>query len=289
MSSLSLLKNPNLSFVMVDDCSQDSTSSVIRDWIEKDARFLYVKTEANSGISCALNHGLAASSADYIFRLDSDDITEENRVSLQLEKFKSDSKIALCTGNAYLIDSLGNKIGHRQSGYGFASSKAELYYFGNSIIHSSTAFRREVCNEVGRYSIRMTGVEDYDLWMRMVKLGKISNVNKQIIQYRIHDYQITSTFSKFRQVLVILCCSIHVSSSNIVIVDKLPDQIWQQLYNLTEGYMKQTDILQNWYELTNIQNRRSLNRIRLKVLIGVKRYSLVNKLSEEFKKVLSSG
>jgi len=68
--------NPNEStrceFIFVDDGSDDNSSEIIRDWINRDSRVRLVKLSRNFGHQAALDAGLSAASGDVVGVLDAD-------------------------------------------------------------------------------------------------------------------------------------------------------------------------------------------------------------------------
>lgn len=72
----------NLELVIVDDCTKDNSMDIIRNVLDSvhttDISVKIVRHEKNKGLSVARNTGIAHSSGDYLFFLDSDDkITDD--------------------------------------------------------------------------------------------------------------------------------------------------------------------------------------------------------------------
>ena len=55
-------------------------------------------------------------------------------------------------------------------------------------------FRKSSFIEVGGYRKSLTGVEDYDLWLRLGRKGSISNLDFPYTKYRISEGQYSKTF-----------------------------------------------------------------------------------------------
>ena len=68
--------------LIVDDCSPDSSMTIVRDLIEKNddksITFKIISHEKNKGLSEARNSGIKASTGDYLYFIDSDDDILEN-------------------------------------------------------------------------------------------------------------------------------------------------------------------------------------------------------------------
>ncbi|MFJ6569926.1 glycosyltransferase family 2 protein [Streptomyces sp. NPDC091292] len=71
----SLAKNadPDFEFLLVDDCSKDSTPWVIDRWADKLPHTRVIRHERNMGIAQARNSGIDAANGDYLTFLDGDD------------------------------------------------------------------------------------------------------------------------------------------------------------------------------------------------------------------------
>ena len=71
----------------------------------------------------------------------------------------------------------------------------------NKIAHPSTIIRLDAYREVGGYSSRSRKVEDYDLWLRLARVGEIRNIDKHLLGYRTHSAQHSrhgNAFSDFK-------------------------------------------------------------------------------------------
>lgn len=82
----------NWEMLIVDDCSTDSSASIIKEYVEKDGRIKYFKTETASGSpSLPRNIALEYARGEYIAFLDSDDVWLENKLEEQLLFMKSNN------------------------------------------------------------------------------------------------------------------------------------------------------------------------------------------------------
>ncbi|MEU7379110.1 MULTISPECIES: glycosyltransferase family 2 protein [unclassified Streptomyces] len=73
LRSLANNANPDVEFLLVDDCSTDSTPTVIDRWAERHPGAKVIRHEKNMGIAQARNSGIDAASGEYITFLDGDD------------------------------------------------------------------------------------------------------------------------------------------------------------------------------------------------------------------------
>lgn len=73
LRSLANNADPDFEFLLVDDCSTDSTPWVIDRWAEKHRGARVIRHEKNMGIAQARNSGIDAASGEFITFLDGDD------------------------------------------------------------------------------------------------------------------------------------------------------------------------------------------------------------------------
>jgi hypothetical protein len=62
--------------------------------------------------------------------------------------------------------------------------------FQNCFVHPSVMIRRE-CFADGKHMYRTSRAEDYDLWARLCSVGAVANIPEVLLEYRIHDKQLT--------------------------------------------------------------------------------------------------
>ena len=92
--------------LICDDCSQDSTAEIIKEYCSKykDSIFLY-ENEKNSGSPCSNFFRLIRmSDADYIFTCDQDDIWKADKIEKTLKAFDNDSIPTLVHTDLTVVD-----------------------------------------------------------------------------------------------------------------------------------------------------------------------------------------
>jgi glycosyltransferase involved in cell wall biosynthesis len=151
------------------------------------------------GIVSALNLGLEKSNADFIARIDSDDVMSPSRISTQLEFLISNPEY-VCVGTS--IELFGNIKKNKIKKYPESHNNIVQHLkFQNSIAHPSVMYRRKKVLDIGGYREVFEGSEDYDLWFRLYSIGKLHNLNAPLTKYRINIGQYSSKFSSYRSEL----------------------------------------------------------------------------------------
>lgn len=80
----------NLEYILVDDCSSDNSSEIIKHYTETDSRVKYIKLKENSGAAVARNTGLENAAGRYIAFIDSDDVWYEDKLEKQINFMSKD-------------------------------------------------------------------------------------------------------------------------------------------------------------------------------------------------------
>ena len=149
--------------------------------------FQIVRLERNQGLGNALNTGLEFCRYDLIARMDSDDISLPYRCECQLEMFRKNPRLALCSGDIAEFDSDPDDIeGIR---YVPKTHKEILKYARkrNPINHMAVMYKRSAVKYAGGY-IEVKLAEDYDLWVRMLQKGyQAANADRILVKARAGD------------------------------------------------------------------------------------------------------
>lgn len=163
--------------LIVNDASTDATMRILS--TIDDPRIRIVSNEKNCGLTASLNIGLQNARADLIARMDADDISHPERLSVQYEYMTANHDCALLSAAAVVVDNAG--IRKRIDRY----NPAHFYYNLNFICwiyHSSVIYRRSVVENLGMYTSEFS--EDFDLWWRISRENRFHHLNEVLIDYR---------------------------------------------------------------------------------------------------------
>ena len=162
-----------LELVLVDDGSTDRTPEILGRWAERDARVVLVRSPANRGIPAALNLGLRHARAPYIARLDSDDVMLPGRLARQAEVLDRHREVVLVSCAYELMDVDGNPLGVWRGEEPHEVVTFLLNFFNIVGGGGQVMFRRDEVLEEGGYAEEFPSSEDYDLWVRLLRRGRI--------------------------------------------------------------------------------------------------------------------
>ena len=148
--------------IVVDDGSTDHTASIIRNYGTK-LRYI---SQANKGASAARNLGLKKAQGEYIAYLDSDDLWEPHKLSIQTRFLDQNPDFPLCyTQEIWYRNGIrvNPRDKHRKySGHVFTKCLPLCI-----ISPSSAMMRRKTLEELSGFDENLPAAEDYDLWLRI--------------------------------------------------------------------------------------------------------------------------
>lgn len=184
ISSILKQTHKNLELIIIDDNSTDETIKIIKSF--RDQRIRLIVNKKKIGVASSLNLGIKHSKSKFIARMDSDDISEPNRIEEQLKFLLKNKKIHV-VGTAIKVI---NEAGIITKFVSYPETSIEIKWsmcLGCSIVHPSVMMRKYIFEKYGKY--RQTDkIEDYSLWTRLLDKGvKFHNINKYLIRVRKHS------------------------------------------------------------------------------------------------------
>lgn len=127
--------------------------------------------------------------SEFCARLDADDICTPDRLEVQLRAFRQDEELVALGAQARYIDPQGRLTG---DGSDFPLEDERILaamLMENQLLHPTVMFRRQAILTAGNYRIPKP-CEDFDLWLRVSRVGKIRNLADTLLNYRIHPASI---------------------------------------------------------------------------------------------------
>lgn len=174
--------------LIVNDGSTDNTQKVIETY--SDPRIVLIN-KPNGGVSSALNTGLAAARGEYIARFDADDICVSTRLQKQYEFMKSHPDYILVGSDADYITEEGDYIYYYSTPWHTNDEIRERIMEYCPFIHSAVMYLKEAVVSLGGYEVKAHTFEDYFLWTKLVRKGKVCNINEPLIKVRFNASSVT--------------------------------------------------------------------------------------------------
>lgn len=179
----------DLELIVVEDPSPVSGRELLAD--VSDPRLRHHCNPARTGLVAQRNQCLALARSPWVALLDADDICEPSRLERQLAYLDAHPHVDVLGSQLTIIDDQSRVTGYRVYPQTHASIAAAMKR-GNPIANSSAVFQLDRTRAAGGYRYdRHPGVEDYDLWSRLLLAGAVfANHPQPLVRYRIHTGQI---------------------------------------------------------------------------------------------------
>ncbi len=177
---------PNIELIVCDDCSQDNTLTILKEYAKKHSNMKVYQNEES--LLCVKNFekAIRLCSADYIALADQDDIWEANKLTVLMSEI---GHYSLVFSDAVLIDDVGYKFhdSHvRYSGRATKSKSLEFLIFNNIAQGCATLFKREILAEAIPFGHEDIG-QDWHLTVAAIYKNGIKYVDLPLIRYRQHS------------------------------------------------------------------------------------------------------
>lgn len=176
----------NFEFILINDGSITAIKDKLETYTDK--RIVLIHNPENYGLTKSLNIGLRIAKGRYIARMDSDDYSYPQRLELQYKYMEKHPEIAI----------LGTWIkaaGKTEKAGGCVPSEWRYtrMLFDNVGIFHPTAFMRKSFLDTNHifYDEDIKKSQDYALWTQCLSIGKMYVFPKILLDYRIHDMQIS--------------------------------------------------------------------------------------------------
>ncbi|MFZ4261504.1 glycosyltransferase family 2 protein [Sphingobacterium sp. HJSM2_6] len=160
--------------IIVNDGSTDETDRIVKEWLLKDSRFIYIK-QKNQGISSARNTGLQTAKGNWIQFLDCDDLIEKNKLLASSKFFDQDIDLIL-SGYRYFESFEGPKFTRIIGRNNFLpevcidrtdqTDRLALFFEKNPFVISSPLYKASIFKEIGGFDERLSALEDWEFNLR---------------------------------------------------------------------------------------------------------------------------
>ena len=177
--------------VVVDDGSTDGSFGVLATC--PDDRIRLIRAD-HTGLTGALNAGLAACKGDLIARMDADDIADVGRLAAQVRYFDQHPEVHIVCSDVLTIDAEGSLTGRVvMKGLNNDVLRDGLLYKRviKPIVHPTVMMRRAVVERLRGYR-DFRCAEDHDFWLRAVDAFVVRRLNCFLLKYRLHDGSVSS-------------------------------------------------------------------------------------------------
>ena len=167
--------------IIVDDGSTDESVALMKNW--DDPRIRLIPNAVNKGQTICLNQGLALARGVWVARQDADDISLPSRLETQINAVTQSEELTLIGSQAWIINHAGEFEGTLNLPLEMESFEwASL--FENPFVHTAVMYRRDQITNLGGYDESFAICQDYELWLRVLRMHRGINLSARLVQYR---------------------------------------------------------------------------------------------------------
>lgn len=149
-------------------------------------------TRENRGLIESRNELLSAARGEYIAWLDSDDEALPYRLQIQVDALDQDPNRVCVGGNVQLTDPEGMPISMQRFPQEL-DPRQHLQSPVTEVSFGASMMRTAAVRAVGGFRHPFDIGEDFDLLVRLIEIGKISNVPHVVLKYRQHLQSVSSS------------------------------------------------------------------------------------------------
>jgi glycosyltransferase involved in cell wall biosynthesis len=171
--------------LVVHDGPNQQIPLIMAEWQQRDPRILYFHRAVPGNIAEATNFGLSRARGEYIAILDDDDDwAEPAKLSMQIQFLDTHRDHCCCGGGVIVIDPAGREqMRYLKPEHDEQIKRRAL--MANPLAHSTTLYRRDAALKTGGYDETLPGFQDWDLWLKLGKIGKLYNFPEYFLRYRV--------------------------------------------------------------------------------------------------------
>lgn len=232
LKALESLRNqsyPDFECIIIDDSDDNLVVDFLNGTSESDKRFTYFRGEGK-GIAAALNLGLSLSKGEFIARSDDTDISNINRLELQINFLMKNPDIGVVGSNIEVTRN-GQKITRHYPKLHSEISRSLL--FTCPIAHSSVMIRRSILKSYGGYDENFLFCEDLELWIRLIRKGiKFCNIQSTLVYFendiviRSKEHFLNNSRARFKHSMnIFIAISFALSSLHFLIPASIRSKI----------------------------------------------------------------
>ncbi len=184
----------NIEILIVNDGSTDGTKNLLEKYTKIDKRIKIINNSSNLGITKSLNLAINQCKGDLIVRQDIDEISSFNRIELQIQYLKRNNLILL---GSNCINIYPNGFKTEWGKYNDAEI-SKIIKYRSPFAHGTVIYRKSIFLKCNGYNEIYKTSQDFDLWIKMNKIGNIGMMDDVLVNRKI-DNQSISKNKKLRQ------------------------------------------------------------------------------------------
>lgn len=193
----------NLQLIIINDASTDNTDEVIAR-LQQRYDFVYLKNEINKERSASLNIAHRVVKGECIVCLDADDLLRREAIALHLDNLHQHPDAVMSYGQIDFL--LPDGITQPNPLPQHSGELFNLIFMGNYILPLSAMYRTAAWRATTGFNERTT-LQDWDIWLKLLKLGPACSLGQVVADYRRHGdnaHQVSNLKKIFRSRMIVL-------------------------------------------------------------------------------------
>jgi glycosyltransferase involved in cell wall biosynthesis len=173
---------PNLEYIIIDGGSTDNSVDVIKKYED---RITYWVSEADNGMTDALNKGFRIATGEILTWINSDDYFLPGALHIAAQAFSvSVPHLGFIYGHCLHITANGDVLEERK----MVKFDASILRFGRNLFaQPASFFHRRVIDKIGLLNAELPYAMDYEFWLRSYDKGfKFKNIGVTLAAFRFH-------------------------------------------------------------------------------------------------------
>lgn len=181
----------NWELIAVDDASADNSYAILREFARKDSRIKVFKNKKRLNVSGTAAFALSKSKGSLIARMDADDISRADRFEKQVKYLLKNKDVVAVGAQCNLIDKEGNIIGKKSFPTDYADVRKMIFWSIPLQQPSVMINKAKLPKNFIWYDKRFNVAEEVELIFKLFQYGKVCNLPQRLLQYRIHDTNVS--------------------------------------------------------------------------------------------------
>ncbi len=179
----------NWELIIIDDGSNDTSIDIIKSLLPLFKNNVVLLQLSHHGLPYCLNYGVTYAKGEYVARIDADDIMLPTRLAKQIDFLSSNPQIGILGTNAYEINENGEPFSILTKPQ-FDAAIKQAFKNDCPIIHPSVMIKKALLIEYP-YNENYPSPEDFELWIRLMRVTNFENLQEPLIEKRKHFAQAT--------------------------------------------------------------------------------------------------
>ena len=218
----------NWELIIWDDGSTDNTADVIESF--KDNRIKLFSQKKNRGLCYGRINAAKNINGSLVSILDSDDFFDHEKILKQVNIFKQNKNVVLCSTWSNLLDEnllIKKKF---ESNLSNKELKKRLM-FVNFFPHSSIMYKKAAALNVGWYSKNFEYSQDYDLTLKLLKKNEVYLIRENLTNIVQHQKTMSNS-ENFEKIRILEYLKILSNNVKTLSVTKSEINIFENLIQL---------------------------------------------------------